>query len=157
MDLSNWREWDIPFSLNRLISVDQFCLHTCISYECMQRRPRRDCTNAISRKNIASNINYVNFPNITAHQTLFRTTKVHARIPDYLTLFRATKAHTRLYTSTCIRNWQSKIIVDTRIFFFSFILFKCPKIRLHKYYPGRVQRAQTRLHMRSYSQEHLLR
>ena len=30
---------------------------------------------------MASNITYVNFPNITARQTLFRTTKVHARIP----------------------------------------------------------------------------
>ena len=50
----------------------------------MQRRPRRDSTNAISRKNIASNIIYVNFPNISAQQTLVRTAKVHVQIRLYI-------------------------------------------------------------------------
>ena len=56
----------------------------------------------LSQKNIVSNINYVNFPNITAHQTLIRTAKVYARIPakDH-TLFNTFPSnegpHTRLY------------------------------------------------------------
>ena len=62
----------------------------------MQQRP------IYRKKNIVSNINYVNFPNITAHQTLIRTAKVYARIPakDH-TLFNTFPSnegpHTRLY------------------------------------------------------------